>query len=197
MAVPCGHCGREYDVALFEFGRTIWCTCGHRVGVEPRVRRLDASSERSFAADAMLGRLARWLRLLGFDCAYDPRIDDDELVRLAVSEGRTILTRDRSLPQEWWITDVYLVSEEEVRKQLVEVVRRFDLTGSIRVLTRCTACNGKLRPATRAEVQGRVPARILGLHETFSQCPTCSHVYWEGSHAERIRAVAAGLTAAR
>jgi len=187
MAVCCQRCGREYAVTLFEFGRTIWCTCGNRVGIEPRVHQLAHSTEKRFAADAMLGRLARWLRLLGFDCAYDAEITDEEIVRLGVSERRTILTRDRSLPEEWWISDIYLVREEDVRKQLAEVIQHFDLAASIRVLTRCNECNRALNRVTRAQVSGRVPPAALELHEVFSECPACGRVYWEGSHAARIR----------
>lgn len=196
MAVPCQHCGRQYDVALFAFGRTIWCTCGNRVGIEPRVRHTDHSAKKGFVADAMLGRLARWLRLLGFDCAYDPQTTDEEIVRLAVADDRTVLTRDRDLPREWWIPDIYVVSEEELRKQLVEVIQRFGLASSIRVLTRCSECNRILTPVTRSDVSGRVPARVVELHDVFSECRDCGRVYWEGSHAARIRALAETLVAA-
>jgi uncharacterized protein with PIN domain len=188
MAVPCQSCGREYDVTLFEFGRTIWCTCGNRVGIEPRVRPASQPKEQRFVADAMLGLLARWLRLLGFDCAYAPEITDEEIVRLALSDRRTLLTRDRSLPEEWWIADVYLVREEEVEKQLAEVILHFDLSSRIRVLTRCSECNRELGRVTRAQASRRVPPRVLELHDVFSECPDCGRVYWEGSHAERIRA---------
>lgn len=196
MAVPCGRCGREYDVALFEFGRTIWCTCGQRVGIEPRVRQQSSAAERRFVADAMLGRLARWLRLLGFDCAYDSTITDEELVRFALADTRTILTRDSRLPKEWWIEGIYLVQGESVRNQLVEVIQRFDLASSIRILTRCSACNRVLNPVSRAEVSGRVPPRIFSLHEAFFECAGCQRVYWEGSHAARIRAFAGTLVSA-
>lgn len=193
MAVPCQRCGREYDVALFAFGRTISCACGSRVGIEPRVRGLRPASQRRFAADAMLGRLARWLRLLGFDCTYDPEISDEQIVRLALEEGRTVLTRDRRLPEQWWIEDVYLVGEERVREQLVEVIRRFDLASRVRVLTRCSECNQRLTRVDCSSISARVPPRILALHEDFSGCPDCGRVYWEGSHAARIRAVAQSL----
>jgi hypothetical protein len=193
MAVCCQRCGREYDVTLFGFGRTIWCTCGNRVGIEPRVRHLAHFTEKRFAADAMLGRLARWLRLLGFDCAYDAEIADEEIVRLARSERRTLLTRDRRLPEEWWIREIYLVREEDIRRQLVEVIERFDLASSVRVLTRCSECNRVLNRVTRAHVSGRVPPRALELHDVFSECPACGRVYWEGSHASRIRALAERL----
>lgn len=196
MAIPCSHCGREYDVALFGYGRTISCTCGTRVGIEPRVRRLDRSMEGRFAADAMLGRLARWLRLLGFDCAYDPEISDEEIAHLAVSERRTILTRDRRLPEEWWLPHIYLVHEEEVRKQLAEVIRHFDLGPSIRVLTRCNECNRALTRVPRSDVSGRVPPSVLEIQDVFSECEECGRVYWEGSHAARIRALVERLLAA-
>jgi hypothetical protein len=193
MAVACRRCGREYDAASFEFGRTLWCTCGNRVGIEPRVGELAHSPEKRFAADAMLGRLARWLRLLGFDCAYAAEITDEALARLAVSEGRLVLTRDRRFPEDWWIPEIYLVREEDVRKQLAEVIQEFGLASSIRVLTRCNECNRPLTPVTRAQVSGRVPAKTLDLYETFAECPACGRVYWEGSHAARIRALAERL----
>lgn len=193
MGVPCAQCGREYDVALFEFGRTIWCTCGARVGIEPRVRPLAGAGPARFAADAMLGRLARWLRLLGIDCSYDAEASDEEIVRRAVREGRTLLTRDRRLPEEWWIPGIYVVRAEDFREQLAEVLGQFDLAGAIRVLSRCSECNQSLRPVARADAAGRVPPRVLEMHGAFSECPACGRVYWEGSHAARIRAVADAL----
>jgi uncharacterized protein with PIN domain len=195
VAIPCRQCGREYDVTLFEFGRTIWCTCGSRVGLEPRVRELPPTAEKRFVADVMLGRLARWLRLLGLDCAYDPEIADEDLARLGVSEGRIVLTRDRRFPEEWWIRDVHLVREEEVRSQLVEVIRRFDLGPSLRVLTRCAECNRLLKRTARSDVEGRVRERILASHGDFRECPGCGRVYWEGSHTGRIREFAEGVVA--
>ncbi len=190
MAVPCRRCGREYDVTLFGFGRTIWCACGSRVGIEPRVRLLRLSTERRFIADAMLGRLARWLRLLGLDCAYDPNITDEQIIKLGITENLVILTRDRRLPEEWWIDDIYVVREEAVTKQLAEVIRRFDLASSIRVLTRCSLCNQTLRSVKRGDVAGRLPPRVLELHEKFSACDGCGRVYWDGTHAARIRDLA-------
>jgi uncharacterized protein with PIN domain len=144
----------------------------------------------------MLGRLARWLRLLGFDCAYDSEINDDELVRRALQEKRAILSRDRRLPEEWWIQSIYLVREERLRAQLVEVLRHFDLASSIRILSRCSECNRLLEPVARSRLKGRVPARILRTRDRFSQCEACGRVYWEGSHAARIRRVADELVAA-
>ena len=166
MAVPCAHCGREYDVALFGFGRTIWCTCGGRVGLGPRRRRLQAPTERRFIADAMLGKLARWLRLLGFDCAYDSEIADEDLVRRGIAEERIILSRDRALPEEWWTPWIYLIHEESLRHQLRELIRRFDLAASGRLLSRsrCSGAGPRTRIGNTRCIQRvpRVPPRVLG-----------------------------------
>jgi uncharacterized protein with PIN domain len=196
VGVPCPRCGREYDATLFAFGRTIWCTCGSRVGIAPRVRRLEAGAEARFIADAMLGRLARWLRILGVDCAYEREISDRELVRRATAEGRVILSRDRALPEEWWVPGIHRVDSEDLREQLREVLRAFDLAPSLRPFTRCNACNRELRAVAKADVSGRVPPRVLLGHEAFRECPACRRVYWEGSHTERIRRLVEEVLAA-
>ena len=176
-------------MTLFEFGRTLWCTCGSRVGIAPRVRSAEAGGEKRFIADAMLGRLARWLRILGFDCAYEAAIDDAALVRRAVREDRILLTRDRSLPEAWWVPGIHLLGSEALREQLRDVVERFELAGSLRLFSRCNACNHPLRVASRADVAERVPPRALAQHASFLECPACRRVFWQGSHTQRIRRV--------
>ena len=195
MAVPCPGCGRQYDVTLFGFGRTLWCTCGSRVGLEPRRRRLEAPAGPRFIADAMLGRLARWLRLLGFDCAWEAHIPDERLVRRGVEEGRLILSRDRALADEWWVSDIHRVQAEKVRDQLAEVLRRFDLAAEISLLTRCSQCNEPLAPLPAALAAERVPARVFERQRRFSACPACQRVYWEGTHTDRIKRFVAGIVA--
>jgi uncharacterized protein with PIN domain len=186
VAVPCPRCGRQYDVTLFQFGRTLWCTCGSRVGLAERERRA-AGSERRFIADAMLGRLARWLRLLGFDCAFETDIADEALVRRAVHERRIVLSRDRALNEEWRISDIHQIESEKVRDQLIEVVHAFELAPEIQLLSRCSHCNALLEPAALGDVNERVPPRVLERHDVFSACPRCRRVYWEGTHTERIK----------
>jgi uncharacterized protein with PIN domain len=195
LAVPCPRCRREYDVTLFAFGRTIWCACGTRVGVEPRVYSIDGAAAKRFSADSMLARLARWLRLLGFDCAYDGAVTDAALVRRAVEEKRTLLTRDRKLSDEWWVPNIYVVTAENLRDQLLEVIRRFDLARSIAVLSRCNACDQPVRPIAADAVRDRVPPRVVEAHHDFSTCPRCGRVFWEGTHATRIRRVVDELLA--
>jgi uncharacterized protein with PIN domain len=189
VAVPCPGCGREYDVALFQFGRTLWCACGRRVGLEARVRSRAGIGEPRFFADAMLGRLARWLRILGFDTAYENHIPDALLVRRAQQEARTILTRDRALPEEWRVTGIYVVSAPATAEQLHEVVEAFHLAPAMRPFTRCSRCNARLVDAPPERVRRRVPARVLEHHDEFRICEACDRVYWAGSHTERMRRV--------
>jgi uncharacterized protein with PIN domain len=185
MSVPCPRCGRDYDVALFAFGRTLDCTCGARVGLEPRVRA-GAAPELRFMADAMLGRLARWLRTLGYDTRFDASIEDAELARRAILEERTVLTRDRSFPHEWRVPRVLVLEATRPLEQLREVARAERLDQR-RLFTRCSMCNSRLEPSTRDGVARRVPERVLASCEQFRACPRCGRVYWEGSHTARMR----------
>jgi uncharacterized protein with PIN domain len=157
------------------------------VGVEPRVRGVEAERPLRFFADAMLGRLARWLRVLGFDTAYQPHIDDAQLVQRAVEEGRVVLTRDRALREEWRVSDLYLVEAEGSFEQVREVVRAFSLADAVRLFSRCNRCNTGLTKIAREEVRARVPERVFARQHEFRRCPSCGRVYWDGSHTDRMR----------
>ena len=189
MAIRCPGCGRNYDEAIFALGRTIDCACGRRVGAEPQPRPLAAGGELRFIADAMLGRLARWLRILGFDTVYEVHIDDADVVRRALSEERIILSRDRRLPQEWHVTGIYLLEAEQPLDQLREVTHRFGLGPRLRPFTRCSRCNAPLVPASRDEARDRVPSRVLSAEDRFTRCPDCDRFYWRGSHVDRVRRI--------
>jgi hypothetical protein len=186
MSVPCPRCGRGYDATLFAFGRTIDCACGERVGVEPHRGPLVAGEPR-FLADAMLGRLARWLRILGFDTAYRDDWVDAELARRAFEEERVVLTRDRRLPDQWRLPRALVLASEAPADQLREIARAFPRVTGARAFTRCSRCNALLEPATRESVAERVPARVLREQTAFRRCPGCGRVYWEGSHVARMR----------
>jgi uncharacterized protein with PIN domain len=188
MAVPCPRCGRRYDAKLFAFGRTIHCTCGARVGAGARG---EPAGEPRFAADAMLGRLARWLRVLGFDTTWQAHVPDEALVRHALEEERTLLTRDRRLPEEWTLVPVVVLHAEDLRGQLAELGARFALAARARPFTRCNRCNEALVAASEAEVRERVPPAVRARHHGFLRCPRCGRVYWAGSHVARMRALLA------
>ena len=142
-----------------------------------------------FVLDEHLGRLARYLRLLGFDAWWRPGTDDGELARRSAGEERVLLTRDRGLLKRGAVTLGAYVRETDPRRQVLEVLRRFDLAGDLEPFTRCLVCNGLLEPAGRAEVAGRVPPAVGRSQARFSTCPDCSRVYWEGSHYERLSAL--------
>jgi len=195
MGVPCPGCGRQYDVALFPFGRTIHCTCGRRVGLEDRVRFEPPAGPPRFVADAMLGRLARWLRILGFDAAYAEHASDADLVRRSLDERRVLLTRDRRLAEEWRVGSIHVVASEVGAEQLREVIAVFDLAPHVRLFSRCSVCNEPLEPASRDSVGGEVPERVLATNEVFRRCPACNRVYWRGSHTDRMERVVAQILA--
>jgi len=133
----------------------------------------------------MLGSLARWLRLAGFDCEYSGA-DDRTLARRAEAEGRWLVTRDRGLAAVGPRT--LLVRAESLDDQLVEVLRRLELEppGDLES-ARCAACNGELATADRAEVVDRVPPYVAATATRFRVCRSCGRIYWPGSHAARIR----------
>jgi uncharacterized protein with PIN domain len=191
MAVPCSTCGRTYDVALFQFGRTIDCTCGARVGIEPR--EAPPPGPTRLFADAMLGRLARWLRILGHDTAFDADIADGDLVRRCIEEGRVLLTRDRRLMDEWRVPRALLLRAEDPNEQLRETVTRLDLSHEGPLFSRCTVCNAPVERVDREHVRDQVPERVWHACEVFVRCPSCGRIYWEGTHTRRIRERLDGL----
>lgn len=189
MAVTCPGCGRTYHESQFLLGRSLHCCCGAVVAPDP-VHRTDALQRPlRFMADAMLGRLARWLRILGFDTAYEAHIADEELVRRATAEGRIVLTRDRRLPHEWRISGVHVLHTETPLAQLDELERALRLSPDARPFTRCGSCNTPLLEAERGEVADALPDRVLQAHDRFRRCPTCQRVYWSGSHVDRIQRI--------
>lgn len=192
MAIQCPGCGREYDVTLFQLGRTIHCTCGRRVGLEHRLGPPVSTDRPRFIADAMLGRLARWLRTLGYDTAFDDAIRDDELVRRAFTEGRHVLTRDRKLFEEWRIGGGLLLRSDRPLEQMAEVAATFGLVPTGNLFSRCRICNEPLQPVEREAVRTRVPARVWTRTRVFTRCPRCDRVYWEGSHTDRMRSAVYG-----
>lgn len=187
MAIECPRCGRQYDATLFQFGRTIHCACGARVGRDAQERRIPLDAEPRFVCDAMLGRTARWLRALGLDTAYEPDVGDAELVRRAIAESRVILTRDRRLPGEWRVGDCVVLDSEDPLEHVRRVVRRYGIAWPRKLFERCLACNAVLEPAPAREVEARAPPRVRAEHVEFRWCPECGRVYWPGSHARRMR----------
>ncbi len=137
-----------------------------------------------FVADAMLGTLAKWLRILGYDTQFDPDLDDHQLVRLARAEDRVLLTRDRELARRRGVR-VVLVTSERLDAQISQVLAELDLEPD-RSFSRCPVCNEPLAPMEPEKARSRVPAYVAQTQETFKSCPTCQRIYWRGSHWQRM-----------
>ena len=140
-----------------------------------------------FAADAMLGGLARWLRALGYDASWEGGIDDDELVRRAAEEGRMVLTRDAALAGRHAGDAMLRIRADDPLDQLREVAACVALSDAA-AFTRCTRCNVPLAPTTAADAGGAVPPAVRAAGRELRRCPPCGRVYWEGSHTARMRA---------
>ena len=136
----------------------------------------------------MLGRLVRWLRMLGFDTAYDATLADAALVRLAVDEGRILLTRDRHLLRELRPMCALEVTKDAPLEQIQDIVTTLVLPPPAELFTRCLRCNTLLSPPlAAAEAEQLVPPGVRGIPGPVRRCPTCGRVYWYGSQARRIR----------
>jgi uncharacterized protein len=140
-----------------------------------------------FICDVHLGKLAKYLRLCGFDVSYKIRCDDDELISTSISEKRVILTRDKELLKNKQVTHGYWIRSQHPDEQLKEVIQRFDLKYQIRPFTRCLKCNGNLINVSREDVSSRLLPRTRLYYNEFKKCPECDHIYWEGSHYERMK----------
>lgn len=137
-----------------------------------------------FLADAMLGRLARWLRVLGFDTRYDPSMHDAELARIADAEGRVLLTRDRRLLRDRHPRKAVEVTQDAPLEQLVALVNALRLEPPAELFTRCLVCNVPLEDAA-TEVAG-LPPMARELSGPIKRCPHCKRLYWPGSHVRRM-----------
>jgi uncharacterized protein len=141
-----------------------------------------------FVLDVHLGKLASYLRLLGFDALYSTVYNDDELMNISLHEKRTLLSKDKALVEHPSLTHAYLVRANQGREQAVEIVERFDLHSLVHPFIRCLACNTLLRRAEKEDVAGRLPPKVREAFNEFFLCTYCNRVYWKGSHYEGMKA---------
>src|SRR5574337_422808 len=140
-----------------------------------------------FAADRMLGRLARMLRLLGYDTLYAPDIATARLREIAGQGERVVLTRGDIAKRFPRIEENILsLKSEHPPEQLREVVERVGLNTHAGLWTRCTLCNAAIERVERHEVESQVPPKVFQVYTEFFRCTGCEHIYWRGSHVERI-----------
>ena len=143
-----------------------------------------------FIVDNNVGKLAPWLRALGYDTLFINPIDDDDLIEIAHREGRVILTKDTGILRRRVVASGAIqamrVEGDDWRRQLVQVVRELGLETQPRFI-RCLECNTALEPRTRDEARDHVPAYVHRTQEAFLGCPGCGRFYWQGTHWQRMR----------
>lgn len=170
---------------------------GDRVSVYPMFEALDVTPllrvrdrplrVTRFVAAAPLGGLARLLRMTGFDTLYDRHYRDDDIERLAATQGRIVLTRSRELLKRRGVTHGCCVHAARAQQQLREVFDRLDLARSARPLTRCLNCNEPLRAIGKTRIASRLPPRVRASEQRVSVCDRCDRVLRQGSHWQHMR----------
>lgn len=198
----------EVDLILVDgvsvgFGRQI--SGGEHISVYPVFEALDISPvtrlrpeplrRPAFVLDVHVGRLAGYLRLLGFDALYRNDYDDAEIIRLSIEERRIILTRDLGILKNRIVTHGYWLRSQRPLEQLREVLERFDLRRAARPFTRCPVCNAALEPVAKSVIKSRLPPKTRELYEEFSRCTACGKVYWKGAHYEKLLKLVQSQTA--
>ncbi|MCK5571954.1 MAG: twitching motility protein PilT, partial [Bacteroidetes bacterium] len=163
---------------------------GDRLSVYPVFESFDVRSVQNIRADPLrkprfvldvhLGKLASLMRMLGLDALYSNAYTDEEILAISRDEERAVLSRDRALLQHESLTRGYRVREKDPRRQVLEVLERFDLRESLAPLTRCLVCNTPLGKVAKEEVIDRLPPRVRETFEDFWQCMSCKRVFWRG-----------------
>lgn len=167
-----------------------------RVSVYPVFETLEIASishlrkrplrETRFILDVHLGKLAKYLRMLGFDSLYRNDFDDREIIRISLDEHRIILTRDIGLLKVKSVTHAYFIRSQEPKVQLTEVLEHFDLHQSVDPFSRCIKCNGLIAPVEKEEIIQQLQPLTKKYFHKFFRCTQCQSIFWEGSHFDRI-----------
>lgn len=176
---------------------------GERVAVYPMFERLDITPlnhlrpkplrETRFVLDVHLGKLARYLRLLGFDTRYERDCDDATLATISSAERRILLTRDKGLLKRSEVTRGHWLRNTQPRRQIAEVVDAFDLGEAVQVFSRCMVCNHTLEIVEEAAVRDDLPAGLRGRLARIVRCRGCARLYWPGSHYDKLVSLVTGL----
>jgi len=154
----------------------------------PTLLRPEPLDRIAFVVDVNAGKLASYLRMLGFDTVYGNDLRNGRLAEIAASEKRILLTRDTSLLKRKIVMHGYLVREQEPVRQLLEIIRLYDLGSRIKPLSRCIACNGTLVPVEKELILDRLEPLTKKYYHRFHVCRQCDRIYWPGSHQEKITA---------
>jgi len=150
---------------------------------------LNEFSEVKFILDVHLGRLAKYLRLCGFDTLFSQFFEDREIIETALREKRIILTRDKQLLKDRRVTHGYWIRSQNHYEQLGEVFVRFDLRDRMALFTRCISCNTLLEEVDKEDIKDRLLADTSRYFSKFTRCPGCNRIFWEGSHYDNMKRI--------
>lgn len=147
----------------------------------------EAGSEKiKFIADEMLGKLAKWLRTLGYDTIYYTDEGDDKLVQRALEENRIILTRDTELSERKLARKCLLIKSENFWEQFEQVIKELNLDMKSKLFTRCLVCNSELVAVAKKSIKDQVPEYTYQTQTKFYRCPYCERIYWPGTHKDSM-----------
>jgi uncharacterized protein len=169
---------QDADMEVFPVGNS---------GTTQTEKHLQVSQAIDFVVDGHLGKLARNLRLLGFDVAYEQKANDQQLLDLMIGENRALLTRDRRLLMHAIVQNGYCPRSQDADEQTIEVVRRFKLLELIAPFTRCLLCNAPLEDSAKADIIEELEPLTKIYYEQFRRCPRCRQIYWPGSHFAKLQ----------
>lgn len=136
----------------------------------------------TFVVDCMLGKLAKWLKILGFDAAFFSKIEDDALLEIATKENRILLTRDAGLIDKSKENKSLFIESENWRTQVEQVLDEFDLWKDVKPNSRCIECNVRIKDLPREKAKNLVTPFVFENADTFALCPDCGRVFWRGTH---------------
>ena len=139
-----------------------------------------------FVADVHLGRLTRYLRMMGLDVSYKNNFNDDEIVQFSLKEKRAILTKDKGILKRAEVTHGYWVRSTKVEEQVKEVLKRFDLQNEIKEFSRCLECKEVLKLIKKELIINQLSPKVAQSQNEFYQCPSCKKNFWKGTHYQRM-----------
>ncbi|HBH35595.1 MAG TPA: twitching motility protein PilT [Gammaproteobacteria bacterium] len=176
-----------FDYQLRDNDRVAVYPVFESLDVTPLVRLRERPLRKSrFVVDVNLGKLARWLRLLGFDTLYRNDYSDAELAGISVEQRRILLTRDRFVLRRKIITHAYWVRAHDPDEQIAEILKRFDLSAQVVPFKRCLECNGLIREVEKSEIADQLKPLTRRYYNRFYRCKACGKVYWRGPHYEKM-----------
>ncbi|MBE9111519.1 Mut7-C ubiquitin/RNAse domain-containing protein [Nodosilinea sp. LEGE 07298] len=177
---------------------------GDRISVYPHCKTLEVGvtslvrpaplPQTKFVLDVHLGKLATYLRLLGFDALYRNDYEDEELAQISSQQQRILLTQDRGLLKRSLVIHGYIVRSHAPEEQAKEVLERFQLRDAVAPLERCPRCNGQLAAVDKAEISDRIPPLTRLHYDEFARCQSCGQIYWKGAHYDRIQQLVKRVT---